>query len=108
MSKGPGRRQRLILDELRRRERFYLADLLSAGFSRAEYNALHRAALKLNDAGKCDVFVYMCGPRRVVCMRPGVGQPADRDTLDGHPEEIVIEGKCWKDYSEEAFQHLEK
>lgn len=44
MSKGPGKWQRLILDELGRRSWVKLADLLPADHTRSDYVALMRAA----------------------------------------------------------------
>ena len=48
MSKGPGKQQKRILDELNKRPVFYLAILAT---THTEYKSLSRAAKKLHDAG---------------------------------------------------------
>jgi hypothetical protein len=47
MSKGLGKLQRRIVDELAKRECFYLVELLPAGHTVAQYKSLHRAAHRL-------------------------------------------------------------
>lgn len=61
MSKGPGKWQRLILSELVIRDRFNLRELLRPAFTKAQYNALHRAMLELEDAGKINVHRFAFG-----------------------------------------------
>jgi len=61
MSKGPGKWERLILSELAIRDRFNLQELLGLTFTKAQYNALHRAALKLEGAGKIKVHRFGLG-----------------------------------------------
>lgn len=55
MSRGPGKWQRVILAELASRESFWLRTLLPGNYTKAEYNALHRAALKLGAIGPIKV-----------------------------------------------------
>ena len=61
MSKGPGKWQRLIMTELAIRDRFNLQELLGETFTKAEYNALHRAAMQLERAGKIKVHRFALG-----------------------------------------------
>jgi len=82
MSKGPGKWQRMILEELERRRAFYVADLLPDGYSRSDYSALIRAAYKLLDAGRVELTRYMCwgsAGRKLAVSFPGVA--FDRDEL---------------------------
>jgi hypothetical protein len=78
MSRGPGRWQRLILDELKSRDRFYLLELLPHGYRKAHHNALCRAAAKLADAGRIHLGGYWMSDRyhyqraKLLCTRPGV------------------------------------
>lgn len=58
MSKGPGKWQRTILDALETSDSVFLRDLLPSDYSQADYSAIHRAAKKLQDAGK----VWMTKP----------------------------------------------
>jgi hypothetical protein len=51
MSRGPGRWQRAILDELQRREVFYVRELLPATPTRSEQLAVIRAAHRLAHRG---------------------------------------------------------
>ncbi len=51
MSRGPGKWQRLILATLADTKVFWLRSLLPRHCTKAEYNALLRAALKLESAG---------------------------------------------------------
>lgn len=64
MSKGPGKWQRLILSELAIRDRFNLRELLEPTFTKAEYNALHRAMIELEDAGRIKVYRFGFGVGR--------------------------------------------
>ncbi len=61
MSKGPGKWQRIILSRLAIRDRFTLQELLGRTFTKAEYNALHRAMLELENAGRIKVHRFALG-----------------------------------------------
>lgn len=52
MSKGPGYWQRGILNTLGTHDAFHLRRLLPYSCTKAAYNALHRAALRLETQGK--------------------------------------------------------
>jgi hypothetical protein len=84
MSRGPGRWQRAILDELHRREVFYLREVLPAPSTRSEQLAVIRAAHRLASRGLIVVDVERQHWKRaawgaVVVARPGV--VIDRLTL---------------------------
>ena len=69
MSKGPGKQQRRILKELKKRPMFYLADLFE-GESRAGIVALIRAAHKLDEQRKAVVMhAYRTRPLLVVAQK---------------------------------------
>jgi hypothetical protein len=70
MSKGPGNRQRQILEALQNAPAVELRSLYETNTA-AEASAFCRAAVKLRESGKIDWrrFHY-CG-RRVIVMRPG-------------------------------------
>ena len=78
MSRGPGRWQRLIVSEVEKGEWVYLVDLLPAGYTVSQYNALQRAARTLADAGKIGWFHYVYGLKKVVVGPPGQGRPGQR------------------------------
>lgn len=61
MSKGPGKWQRLILAELADREAFNLRKLLGGTYTQAQYNALLRAAKKLETTGKINIHRFALG-----------------------------------------------
>jgi hypothetical protein len=69
MSKGPGKWQRMILSGLAIRDRFTIQELLGRTFTKAEYNALHRAMVELEDAGRIKVhrFALGSGGRAWIC-----------------------------------------
>jgi hypothetical protein len=84
MSRGPGRWQRAILDELQRREVFYVREVLPATHTRSDRLALIRAAHQLARQGRLVVDVERQHWKRaalgaVVVARPGVA--IDRLTL---------------------------
>jgi hypothetical protein len=84
MSRGPGRWQRAILDELQRREVFYLREVLPATPTRSDRLAVVRAAHRLARQGRLVVDVERQHWQRaargaVVVARPGV--VIDRVTL---------------------------
>jgi hypothetical protein len=71
MSRGFGKWQRLILEELARRDRFYLLELLPVGYRKAQHNALARAAHVLARRDTIDLWRYDTGGARMLCLRPG-------------------------------------
>ncbi len=79
MSKGPGKWQVAILAKLKVRDRFTLQELLGPSFTRAQYNALHRAMLKLEDAGRINVtrFCTFSGVRSSFVHRKGTTMSAE-------------------------------
>lgn len=78
MSRGPGKWQRLILDRVAAGEQFYLVDLLPAGYTKAQYNALHRAAVTLYEAGQISWVSYTFGGKTELIGPPGASAPAER------------------------------
>ena len=96
MSKGPGKWQRVILAKLADREFFYLRKLLGRTCTKAQYNALLRAAQELEAAGKINVsrFAYggEWGQGKTVVHRIGTTFTGeDRLKMDREMER----GKCW-------------
>jgi flagellar biosynthesis GTPase FlhF len=84
MSRGPGRWQQAILDELQRREVFYVREVLPATHTRSDQLAVIRAAHRLASQGLIVVDVERQHWKRtawgaVVVARPGV--VIDRLTL---------------------------
>jgi len=71
MSKGLGKWQRLILATLADQEAFYVRTLLRPTYTKAQYNALLRAAIQLNAAGKIETARFMCGIMKTVVHRVG-------------------------------------
>lgn len=69
MGKGPGKWQRMILSGLAIQDRFTLQELLGPTFTKVEYNALHRAMLELEGAGRIKVhrFAFGSGGRAWIC-----------------------------------------
>ena len=61
MSKGPGKWQRAILATLADHEAFWLRSMLKPSCTKAEYNALLRAALKLEAAGLIGIERWLSG-----------------------------------------------
>ena len=100
MSRGLGRWQRAIMDLIRDGKHHYLVDVLPPSYTRADYNAADRAALRLLDAGRISVWRYMCGAvdplglverhggdcrgsfRRYVAIGPPGAPEPDRKTLN--------------------------
>jgi hypothetical protein len=74
MSRGLGKRQRSILEVLRVHRTFWLRSMLARKCTKAEYNALLRAALKLEEAGLIRIDRYAWG------ATPGIGKTAVRRT----------------------------
>jgi len=90
MSKGPGVKQRLILDEVERRPwGFYLVELLPDNHSEAEYQALHRACMNLYAQGRVTCIRYTTGTRRqcrygkLLLLKPGLMPPVNRLSVKG-------------------------
>lgn len=86
MSRGFGIRQRQILAELARQECFWLRTLLPRDCTRAEYNALNRAAQKLEDAG----LVVMDRWRYHLEGDNGIGRIAVRRVGTSEPERAAV------------------
>jgi len=61
MSKGPGKWQQMILSELVTKEAFYLRGLLGRHCTKAQYNALLRAAQTLESEGKINITRFRFG-----------------------------------------------
>lgn len=68
MSKGLGKQQQRILDELDKRPVFYLDELAQ---TRSEQVSLNRAAWKLSDAGLIQLKRFYCGRQKNMIARPG-------------------------------------
>lgn len=75
MSRGPGRWQREILAALDQVDAFYLVDLLPRVYTRAEYNAAHRAAFRLRETQRVDMWHFAFGTPKVMVCCPGSGKP---------------------------------
>ncbi len=71
MSRGPGKWERLILAELASHRAFYLRALLGPCCTRAQYNALFRAALTLEAGGRISVTRFVFGAKTLVVHRTG-------------------------------------
>ena len=81
MSRGYGKRERLILEAIEQKGGWlYLRDILPAQYTKAEYNALNRAAGKLIDTGKIGGMHYIIELKKVT-VGP-VGTECDRHKLD--------------------------
>ena len=84
MSRGPGKWQRAILAELASHETFWLRSLLGRSCTKAEYNALLRAALKLEEAGAIAIDRWQFGANsgigRLAVRRPWTPRRA-RDSV---------------------------
>lgn len=93
MSRGPGKVQQHILLELERRRYAFVLDLLPEGATKAMYNALNRAALKLANQGviECKTFIYVSKSKqaKTLIALPGC-------MPEGRPERSDNEKpKCW-------------
>lgn len=89
MSKGLGRKQRLILDELGKRPYFYLIDLVSANPTEAEYQALYRAFQGLWQRGLVGCVRYISGKYgKVLVIRPDIPDPEHRPRMPIMPKRI--------------------
>lgn len=93
MSRGPGSWQRAILATFDQAESFYLVDVLPDGYTKSQYNAAHRAALRLEDAGRISVKHFIYGTPHLVIGRPGVDpQRPDAGGLGGLPRKRLSGG----------------
>jgi hypothetical protein len=92
MSKGPGKWQRLILAGLADREAFYLRKLLGRTCTKAQYNALLRAAQELEATRKINVCRFLwggvSGQGKTVVHRIGT-------TFTGEDRLKMDRDKCW-------------
>lgn len=83
MSKGPGKWQRLILAELETRDAFYLRCLLDSRCTKAQYDALLRAALQLESKGQISIMRFLFGRFNNVIHKKGTTfTGGDRRKLD--------------------------
>jgi len=86
MSKGFGKWQRAILAELATAESFWLRSLLGRRpCTKAKYNALLRAAMKLENSGLILIDRYFwggtAGKGKTAIRRIGAAQPARHDVV---------------------------
>lgn len=81
MSRGPGKWQRLILEEVSKNKWFYLIDLLPDKFTMSQYKALYRAASRLADTQRIAYHCYMCGRKKVLLGPFGFWPPAKRPRM---------------------------
>lgn len=93
VSRGPGFWQRAILAAFDQAESFYLVDVLPDSYTRAQYNAAHRAAQKLDDQRRISMRHFTFGTPHVVIGRPG-GKPErpDNGGLGGPRHQQLIVG----------------
>ena len=61
MSRGIGKKQRIILATLADHPAYWLRSLLAPSCTKAEYNSLHRAARKLEAAGLVKMECWISG-----------------------------------------------
>ena len=89
MSKGPGKQQRRILAALEKHHVFFLAELPHSG--RTEMVSLLRAAWKLCDARKIDIWTYNFHHRVVVCRvgHKPTGRPSNDRFVSVEPSTQV-------------------
>jgi hypothetical protein len=99
MSRGPGRWQRTILAALNEAENFYLVDVLPNGYTKAQYNAAHRAAMNLVDDGRISMTRFLCGGGRRGGLKTVLGKPG---TNPQRPPRV----KCWTGDTMQPVQHL--
>jgi hypothetical protein len=101
MSRGPGKWQRAILAGLASQETFWLRSLLGPSCTKAEYNALLRAAMKLEEAGLILMDRYEWG------SETGVGKTAVRRIGTSRPERRSVSVcKRLRSSTVEPYQHL--
>ena len=78
MSRGPSKWQRLILNKAAEGEWFYLVDLLPASYTESQYQALYRAACRLEESGRVSWQQYRYGRKRILLGPLGKAKPAKR------------------------------
>lgn len=89
MSRGPGKWQTAILDELQRVEWFYVADLLPLPRRRSDYVALMRAANSLHAHERVQMWEYRYGSGpKVVVGRVGSTFPDRADIARVMPPSV--------------------
>jgi hypothetical protein len=73
MSRGPGKRQRDIMQAIGQSAdgHCWLVDLLPRNYTRAEYNAMYRAAYRLSDQQLIDLALFSFGKETVALYRRG-------------------------------------
>jgi hypothetical protein len=102
MSRGFGKWQLAILAQLASQEIFWLRSLLDYACTKAEYNALLRAALKLEDAGliRIDRWQYGSndGAGRTAVMRIG--------TESRSRSAVPRSTKCWSTAKQAGGRYL--
>jgi hypothetical protein len=76
MSRGPGKWQRAILDELQRREVFYVRQVLPARHTRSDQLAVIRAAHRLASRGLIGPAGGSGGRPQRSCYRARLGASA--------------------------------
>jgi hypothetical protein len=93
VSRGPGFWQRAILAAFDQAESFYLVDVLPDGYTKAQYNAAHRAAQRLDDVDRISLWNFTLGTPHVVIGRPGV-KPERPDggglASDGRHQRLIV------------------
>lgn len=92
MSKGFGNRQHAIMAALASHECFWLRSMLDSSCTKAEYNSLLRAAMKLEMAGLIKIDRFMCSAcqqylGRTAIRRIGTAIP-NRDDV-----EVISDGQ---------------
>jgi hypothetical protein len=99
MGRGPGKWQRIILDRLERGEPFYLLEVLDYGYTKAEYNALNRAARELEKRGEIRIERYMSVPRGEEKLGHAIVVPKeydfDRLSFDFRRRGYVLDNGKW-------------
>ncbi len=83
MSRGHGQRQRHILQAVEEHGWCYLKDILTEGHTKADYNATHRAALKLWRDGSIEMCWWLCDThiRRNTTIGPAGSPRPERDEI---------------------------
>jgi len=84
---GPGKWQRLIIEELKHKEAFALRSLLGRKYTKAQYNALLRAALEMEATYKIGIKRFAYGGARTYVHRHGT-------TVNGVNRRRLDEYKC--------------
>ena len=66
MSKGPGKKQKIILDKAASGEWFYLIDLLPKNYTEKEYQSLYRAFRALLEKGLIQEIRFIYGNEKLL------------------------------------------